>query len=149
MAQNDLEEEKESSGGFARFMFFVTPILFTIVLLGVLLTLLNMNIRKEALSLLNQIPIVKQWVPDPEESSTADGKAKTQEKSSEATIKELKSKVAEQEDQLKKANEAATQQKTQVQDLQSQLDEAKTVEEEKAEEKAAEADEAYQKQVKK
>ncbi len=58
MAQADLEEDLESGGGFARFLFFVTPILFTVVLLAVLLTLFNMNFRATMIDIGNKTSAV-------------------------------------------------------------------------------------------
>ncbi len=94
LAENelDMDLEKESGGGFERFMFFLIPIVFTIVLVGVLLTLFNMDFRSEMISLGNKIPIVKNWIPEPKDkvakSKEADQKAQSQ--SSEATIQQLK-----------------------------------------------------------
>ncbi|GGA39745.1 magnesium transporter MgtE N-terminal domain-containing protein [Paenibacillus physcomitrellae] len=148
MAQAELEE-KETGGGFGRFLFFVTPILFTIVLLGVLLTLLNKDVQNKALTALNKVPFVNQWVPDPVKTG-AEGQKDTaeQEKSSEATIKELKNQLAEQQKQIQKANEQTAQQSEKVNDLQAKLDEATQKNNEQAQQTANEAAENYQKQVK-
>lgn len=63
-----MTEEKESSySGFERFLFFVTPIIFAIILIGVLLTLFNANWRSQLVSIASEIPIVNKWVT-PEEA---------------------------------------------------------------------------------
>lgn len=124
MAQNDFEVEKESSGGFERFLMFMIPIVFTIVLLGVLLALFNPNIRNTFLEIANKIPIVEKWIPDPSldpEKSKLD-QTKDQLKSTEATNEELKNKLSEQEAALTKANESKTKQEAEMQKLQTQID---------------------------
>ncbi|USB32095.1 hypothetical protein [Paenibacillus sp. YPG26] len=137
------EEEKESGGkGFARFLFIVTPILFTVVLVGVLLTLFNVNFKNEFLKIGNNIPIVKDWLPEP-------AGAATQAESSEATIKSLKDQVSEKEANLKKANEAAKAQADKVTELQTKLQEANKAVSDKKVQEAVEQDNEYQKEVKK
>ncbi|MEC0091405.1 MotE family protein [Paenibacillus macquariensis] len=122
---NDFEEvEKESAGGFERFLVLMIPIIFTIVLLGVLLILFNMNIRNAALEIANKIPVVQNWVPapnlDPEKTKLQENKEEI--KSAESTIKELKDKLSAQQTELKQATEGKTQQDTQLKDLQSQIE---------------------------
>ncbi|OAB35821.1 kinesin [Paenibacillus macquariensis subsp. defensor] len=122
---NDFEEvEKESAGGFERFLVLMIPIIFTIVLLGVLLILFNMNIRNAALEIANKIPVVQNWVPapnlDPEKTKLQESKEEM--KSAEATIKELKDMLSTQQTELKQATEGKTQQDTQLKDLQSQIE---------------------------
>src|SRR5690606_5103730 len=101
MAQADLEEDLESGGGFARFMFFVTPILFTVVLLSVLLTLFNMNFRATMIEIGSKIPIVRNFVPDPEGGAIAgnaeEENTKQQSENTEAAVKELKEQVAQKD----------------------------------------------------
>ncbi|WP_223066774.1 magnesium transporter MgtE N-terminal domain-containing protein [Paenibacillus caui] len=150
MAQARLEVERETGGGFGRFLFFVTPILFTVVLLGVLLTLLNNNIQDKALSLLNKIPVVNQWIPDSEKDKLdAKSNPANQEKSSEATIKELKAQLDERQKEVQKANEQTAQQTRKVNELQSKLDTVAQENEQKAQAAENEAAQNYQKEVKK
>ncbi|WHX51092.1 hypothetical protein QNH46_10830 [Paenibacillus woosongensis] len=150
MAQADLEEDLDSGSGFARFLFFVTPILFTVVLLAVLLTLFNMNVRAAMIDFGNKIPIVRNFVPDPEGVETAGDKeedeAKKQAESTEATVKELKDQVAQKDAELEEANRQATAQEDKVKQLQAQLDAALA---EAIEKEETAKDEAYQKEVKK
>ncbi|WP_019638077.1 MotE family protein [Paenibacillus fonticola] len=151
MAQADLEEDLESGGGFSRFLFFVTPILFTVVLLGVLLTLFNINFRTMLMDLGKQIPIVRDYIPDSdgaaaEDDKSEEQKAKKQAESNEAALKELKDQVAKQEAELEAANREAIEQDDKVKQLQAQLDAALT---EAIEMEEAAKDEAYQKEVKK
>nr|WP_235440454.1 hypothetical protein [Paenibacillus sp. DMB20] len=93
MARNDMPIDKEeSSGGFERILLFLIPIIFTIVLVAVLLTLFNVNVRNGMMDVANKIPIVKNWVPDPKltPEEEKEKKLKDQEVSAEATIQELK-----------------------------------------------------------
>lgn len=156
MAQNDFEEEiEESVGGFSRFLFFMTPILFTVVLLGVLLALFNMNFRATLMDIGERIPIVRDWIPDsaskdasvePDEEISAEEEERKQRESTEATLKQLKEQVAEQEAQLAEANKQAAEQATKAQELEQQL-EAEKEQQTAAEQSEAQA--AYQKEVKK
>ncbi|WP_342417488.1 kinesin [Paenibacillus sp. FSL R10-2782] len=133
LAENelDMDLEKESGGGFERFMFFLIPIVFTIVLVGVLLTLFNMDFRSEMISLGNKIPIVKNWLPEPKDkvakSKEADQKAQSQ--SSEATIQQLKADLAKQTEELKKASDAKATQDKKVTELQNQVSTLQTQQE--------------------
>ncbi|WP_338115917.1 MotE family protein [Paenibacillus monticola] len=126
MAKKDIELENEGSAGkFERFLFLMIPIIFTLVLLGVLLTLFNMDIRKNVLEIANKIPIVQNWVPDPVAVDT-EKQTVEQAASSDTTIKQLKAELAKQETTLKKAQEEKTAQDTQVKSLQAQVEKMKT-----------------------
>lgn len=152
MAKTELEDEleEESGGGFSRFLFFVTPILFTVVLLGVLLTLFNINFRNTLINLGNQIPIVKNLVPDNTETKDKTEKAEDnkgkQEASSEATVKQLKEQVAKQAADLEAANKQAADQQNKMKKLQDDLNAAQ---QQKASEEQATQAESYLKEVKK
>ncbi|UQZ32116.1 kinesin [Paenibacillus sp. PK3_47] len=144
MANNEMElENEESAGKFERFLFLMIPIIFTLVLLGVLLTLFNMDIRNNVLEIADKIPVVRNIVPDPpvdpnEAAETDPGtQSEEQAESSDATIKELKAQLAQQAEQLKQAAEEKTAQDTQVQALQKQIEDMK-VEAEAAEAATAE-----------
>ncbi|WP_328802418.1 kinesin [Paenibacillus sp. LX16] len=133
LAENELDMDlgKESGGGFERFMFFLIPIVFTIVLVGVLLTLFNMDFRSEMISLGNKIPVVKNWVPEPKDKATQTKEAdqKAQSESSEATIQQLKADLAKQTEELKKATAAKTTQDKKVSELQNQVNTLQTQQE--------------------
>ena len=60
----EVEAEKTYSG-LERFMFFLTPILFTLVLVGVLLTLFSPDVRSRMLETANKVPLLERIVPDP------------------------------------------------------------------------------------
>lgn len=149
MADKDFDLEKESAGGFEKFLFFMIPIIFTVVLIGVLLTLFNVDVRNNMLGIANKIPIVKNWVPDPvadpEKKKLQD--AKEQVKSASATIDELKNKLAAKEADLQKAKEEKAEQDQKLKSLQDQLDSAQ---QSAAEAKGADSENAdpYDKQIK-
>jgi len=122
----DTNVEKDGSySGFERFLFFVTPVLFTAVLLGVLLLLFNSNWRHSALAIGNKIPLLSSVLPDPAETSGA-GENGTQQLSIDSARKkvdELNAQLLEKETALKQEqNKTAEQQKT-IDSLKSQIDE--------------------------
>ncbi|MFB5759725.1 MotE family protein [Paenibacillus medicaginis] len=131
MPQNEMELEKESASGVERLLFFLIPIVFTIVLVVVLLTLFNTDFKNGLLKTADKIPVVKNWVPEPdltpEEQKAANEKA--QDKSSEATIEKLKSELSQQEAKLKQTATAKAEQDKKVQDLEAQLQSAKAEQE--------------------
>ncbi|MDN4601115.1 DUF4088 family protein [Paenibacillus sp. F6_3S_P_1C] len=149
MAVKDTDMEKESSGGWEKFLMISIPIVFTVVLLGVLLTLFNVDIRNNLLEVANKIPVVKDWVPDPvlDPEKKKLEKSEQQVESAEATIEKLKAQVNAKETELKAAQEATTTEAQKATDLQKKLDDA-----EKAVETAAtttpETESDYQKQIK-
>ncbi|MGZ7444408.1 MotE family protein [Paenibacillus sp. TH7-28] len=153
MAKTELkleEELEESGGGFSRFLFFMTPILFTVVLFAVLLYLFNTNFRNTLLDIGNKVPFISNFVPDPEltdgEKATAATDVKKQQESTDATVKELKEQVARQQTELQAANQQAAEQQDKAKQLEQELAAAK---QQSAEEQQAAEAEAYQKEVKK
>ncbi|GIO53169.1 MotE family protein [Paenibacillus cineris] len=151
MARTGFEElEKESTGGFERFLFLVIPIIFTVVLLGVLLMLLNTNVRNEVLGVANKIPVVKNWVPDPVKDPAAAklDKTKAQVESATATIKELKSQLEAKEADLQKAKEDQKQQDSKIKSLQTQIDQLQESSAQSADAQAGNTADDYEKQVK-
>lgn len=156
MANNEMEFEEEGSAGkLERFLFLMIPIIFTLVLLGVLLTLFNMDIRNNVLEVANKIPLIEKWVPDPapdpnaaeEPDKDAQKESKEQAASSESTIKELKAQLAAQAEKLKQAEDGRTAEAEKAAALQKQIDGMKT---EAAEAAAAtgEEEDPYLKKVK-
>lgn len=139
-------DHEESNGGFERILLFLIPIIFTIVLVGVLLMLFNLNVRNGVLDVANKIPIVKDWVPDrelsPEEQKKKD--LKDQEESNEATVQELKKQLAETEEALQEMSEQKTAQEEKADQLEAQLDEMET---EAAAVEQAEEEDSYIEQI--
>lgn len=60
----ELEAEK-SYGWFERFLFYTLPVLFTLLLTGVLLTVFGYDVMNEVLRVGNKIPVVSGVLPDP------------------------------------------------------------------------------------
>ncbi|PJN51035.1 hypothetical protein PAEAM_51240 [Paenibacillus sp. GM1FR] len=147
--KDDSDMEKESGGGWEKFLMISIPIVFTVVLLGVLLTLFNVDIRNNLFEFANKIPVVKEWVPDPvlDPEKEKLEKSEQQVESAEATIEKLKSQVTAKETELKAAQEATKTEAKKATDLQKKLDDA-----EKAAETATaatpETESDYQKQIK-
>jgi len=142
LANQDVE--KSSYGGFERFLFFVTPILFTVILLGVLLALFNYDIRNSLLEFGNKIPIVSSFLPEPapkpEESEVADPEAVA--KASADKVNELNQIIAAKDAELKKVVDKNAKSEQTIKSLQDQM---KSLEE-KLQQKTVD-DAAYDQQV--
>ncbi|MFC5401938.1 MgtE protein [Cohnella soli] len=123
MASADVE--KSSYSGFERFLFFVTPILFTAVLLGVLLLMFNTNWRNSALEFGHKIPVIKSMLPSPDKPG--DTPAKTDEEltvsNAKTKVEQLNAMLTDRENALKQATDLTTQQKKQIEDMKAKLDE--------------------------
>jgi flagellar motility protein MotE (MotC chaperone) len=115
--------EKNSYSGFERFLFFLTPILFTAVLLGMLLLLFNSDWRNKALEIGHKIPVLSAVLPDPASSkpSTSSDEQITV-SNAKQKVDELKALLTDREAALKKATQQSTEQKKAIDDLNSQLD---------------------------
>ncbi|WP_338045889.1 magnesium transporter MgtE N-terminal domain-containing protein [Paenibacillus sacheonensis] len=117
-----MEMEKQSYSGFERFMFFVTPILFTLILLGVLVTIFNINLRNKALEIGNDIPVLNRILPEP---SVKDGHAVNEDSiksaNTSAKIAELQAQLTAKESELGKTVEEKTTLAKTVKDLQQQM----------------------------
>lgn len=117
--------EKSSYSGFERFLFFITPILFTAVLLGALLLMFNSEWRNAARDIGNKIPVVKSLIPDP--ASPTETSGSTDEEltitNAKAKVEELNALLLDRETLLKQATEQTAGQKQQLEKLQLQIDE--------------------------
>ncbi|WP_227793445.1 magnesium transporter MgtE N-terminal domain-containing protein [Paenibacillus guangzhouensis] len=136
--------EKSSYSGFERFLFFVTPIIFTIVLLFVLLALFNFPVRNTILEIAQKIPIVNQFVPEPSSKTAVQGGTDTNAKNDnlEKKIEELNQLLAAKDAELKKSTALIDQKDQEITTLKDNV--AQT--EQKFEEKK-QTDEAYQAQI--
>jgi flagellar motility protein MotE (MotC chaperone) len=116
--------EKGSYSGFERFLFFVTPILFTAVLLGVLLLMFNSEWRDAALKFGNNIPVIKSILPDPVQSTepTANTDEELTVNNAKAKVDELSARLADRESLLIQATDQTVQQKQQIEQMQTQID---------------------------
>ncbi|PWW06397.1 flagellar motility protein MotE (MotC chaperone) [Paenibacillus cellulosilyticus] len=128
MAEMDLDNERYS--GFERFMFFLTPILFTIILLGVFLMLFNENMRNRMLEAGNSIPYLADVLPDPktkEEPTDQQVAAET----STAKIDELRKQLNDKTSELTAAQDKAALADEQIKQLQSEIEQLTKANEEK------------------
>lgn len=67
MAKTDVE--KSSYGAFERFLFFATPIIFTLVLLAVLFVLFDSSLMNGVLKAANKVPVLEKFIPDPKSTA--------------------------------------------------------------------------------
>ncbi|QCT03220.1 hypothetical protein E6C60_2508 [Paenibacillus algicola] len=124
MARKDMPlDQEESSGGLEKSLLFLIPIMFTIVLVGVLLTLFNIDFRNSAMNLGNKIPIVKDWIPGPE-LTPEEAAAQDKEDSTAKELEALKQQLAEREQELEEMTSQKNSQETKAAELQAQLDAA-------------------------
>ncbi|WP_374020844.1 primosomal protein [Paenibacillus thiaminolyticus] len=148
MNQESVEKESGYSG-FERFLFFATPILFTIILLAVLLTLFNANWRNQMIALAENIPIVNQWISSDKDKAEGKepGKAKKEnkniQKEQEEQIAELKALLASKDADLRNLADARKTLEEQVANLNKEI---KDLRAERREEQVTE--EQYAQQVK-
>lgn len=148
MNQESVEKESGYSG-FERFLFFATPILFTIILLAVLLTLFNANWRNQMIALAENIPIVNQWISSDKDKAEGKepGKAKKENKNipkeQEEQIAELKALLASKDADLRNLADARKTLEEQVANLNKEI---KDLRAERHEEQVTE--EQYAQQVK-
>ncbi|EXG83133.1 MotE family protein [Saccharibacillus sacchari] len=148
-AEANLEEEPSGSKA-GRILLFAAPVLFAIVLVGVLLTLLNPTARNSVLETANKIPVVGSMLPKP--TYTPEQQAQRQEEkqaaSAEATINQLKTQLEQKNTELKTAQKAQADTQTQVDALQKQVDDAKAQQEQTAAAAEPEKDPGPSQQVK-
>ncbi|WP_259392093.1 MotE family protein [Paenibacillus thiaminolyticus] len=148
MNQESMEKESGYSG-FERFLFFATPILFTIILLAVLLTLFNANWRNQMIALAENIPIVNEWISSDKDKAEGKepGKAKKEnkniQKEQEEQIAELKALLASKDADLRNLADARKTLEEQVANLNKEI---KDLRAERREEQVTE--EQYAQQVK-
>lgn len=136
------DAEKQGYSAIERFMFFLTPILFAIVMLGVLLALFNNDFRNKALEVGNSVPFLKDVLPEPniEGGGASDTELKTANMSQK--IADLQAELTTKEMELAEAVDAKTAQEQQIKDLQSDIAQLKQAGEEQLVE-----DEQYQAKV--
>lgn len=141
MAEVDADK---SYSGLERFMFFLTPILFTLVLVGVLLTLFNIDLRNQMLEVANKVPFLEKVLPD---ANTGTAGQPASEQSIRETnyadkIAELEAQLAAKESELAQLTAAKASLDQTVADLQAQLEDMS-----KAGEERLLSDEEYQARI--
>lgn len=119
----DTKVEKDEYSGFERFLFLVTPILFTAVLLGVLLLIFDADWRNTALGIGRKVPLVGSLLPEPAKSEeTVSPEDMAAEKARER-IRELEAQLAERESALRAATDKAVQQEKKIGELTAKVEE--------------------------
>lgn len=113
-------DAEKGYNGFERFMFVMVPILFVIVLLGVLLTLFDADFRNRALQFGQSIPVINNVLPEPKvEGNSLDDDQIRGIKMSEK-IEELETELAAVKQELAEATSTKETQETAVKDLQDE-----------------------------
>ncbi|MGM0880877.1 MAG: MgtE protein [Bacillota bacterium] len=140
LAGSDME--KQGYSAIERLMFLMTPILFAIVLLGVLYTLFNIDFRNKILEAGNSVPFLKDVLPEPNVADGAlnDDVLKTANMSEK--IADLQAKLTAIESELAAANQTKTTLEQAVKDLKSDNTQLKRVNDEELLE-----DEQYQAKI--
>ncbi|MCQ4087190.1 MotE family protein [Saccharibacillus sp. JS10] len=130
-AEMNLEEEPSSGSKAGKILLFAAPVLFAVVLVGVLLTLMNPTVRNSVLETANKVPVVGSMLPKP--TYTPEQQAQKQEEkqaaSAEATINQLKTQLNQKNTELKTAQQAQVDTQTKAEDLQKQIDDMKAKQE--------------------
>lgn len=136
------DNEKQGYSTLERIMFLMTPILFAIVLLGVLYTLFNNDFRNKMLEAGNSIPFIKDVLPEPKVAGglTNDDALKASNMS--AKIADLQAQLTAIETELAAANQTKTTLEQEVKSLESDNSQLKSANEEQSLE-----DEQYQAKI--
>ncbi|MUT66355.1 MgtE protein [Paenibacillus sp. NEAU-GSW1] len=140
MANADLE--KEGYSGFERFLFFMTPVLFVIVLLGVLYVLFNADMRNSALKLGNSIPVLKEVIPEAREESAGSKDSELKSENMGRKIADLQAQLTEKESELAQTAQLKTMQEQEIKSLETEIEQLNAANSKKALE-----DEQYQAKI--
>ncbi|SDT45848.1 Flagellar motility protein MotE, a chaperone for MotC folding [Paenibacillaceae bacterium GAS479] len=115
------EMEKQGYSGMEKFLFFVTPLLFTVVLVMVLFVVFNPSLRERLVEAGQGIPVVGALLPEP----TGNGQKAANTQGSELDRKQLASLQADlqaAQAKLAAAQDEKTGLETQIKTLQDQID---------------------------
>ncbi|URN93409.1 MAG: MgtE protein [Candidatus Pristimantibacillus lignocellulolyticus] len=119
-----IDEEKQETSFIERLMFVLIPIVFLVVLLGVLLTLFDIDFRAGVIKVGQDIPIVRNFLPEPTEGSTgSDGSVRTDKFNEKLTA--LESELATVRAELAEATTVKTSQESTITTLQEENDQLK------------------------
>ncbi|WP_138751586.1 MotE family protein [Paenibacillus sinopodophylli] len=111
------DNEKQGYSTLERMMFFMTPVLFAIVLIGVLFTLFNNDFRNKMLTAGNSIPILKDVLPEPKVAGGTINDDELKASNMSAKIADLQAQLTTIENELASANQAKTTLEQEVKDL--------------------------------
>ncbi len=137
MANADVE--KASYGAFERFLYiFLIPLIFTLILTGVLLSLFGYDVKETLLKVGHSIPIVGSVVPAPPPTPVP----QTDVSGEAADVDALKADLLQKEAELSKIKEESQQKDKTIEDLHNQLEQMQSESAEKGQ-----TDEEYQTQL--
>lgn len=119
--------EKQGYSALERIMFLMTPILFAIVLLGVLYTLFNIDFRNKMLEAGNSVPFLKDVLPEPGAASALLNDDDLKAANMSAKIADLQAQLTAIESELAAANQAKTTLELEVKVLKSDNSQLKSV----------------------
>ncbi|WP_238590945.1 magnesium transporter MgtE N-terminal domain-containing protein [Paenibacillus beijingensis] len=118
-----MEMEKQGYSGMERLMFFLIPILFTIILLAVLFALFNSNTRNKMLEVGSSVPGLSKLLPPPQSADTETApKTDNTAKENEAKLAALQNQLKDAQSKLAAAAGEKTKQEDTIKDLQSRID---------------------------
>lgn len=130
----EMEAEKPTFNAFERFLYwFFIPIVFTMVLIGALLSLFDYNVKDELLKIGNKVPGLSAVLPDPKsDAKTAQAPALKTATSAEGSAGQASADVLAQLDALQKqlqtqtaelanSNQAAKDKDQTIKDLQAKI----------------------------
>ncbi len=124
---NEMELDKSTYSGFERFLFYTIPIIFTVLLSGVLLTVFGYDVWNGVLKVANKIPFVAEYVPDPKPDPVKPGSLSaskpelTPEQEAELKLKDLQTKLSSSQQELNTVSGASAKKDETIQQLQKQL----------------------------
>lgn len=144
----EMEAEKPTFNAFERFLYwFFIPIVFTMVLIGALLSLFDYNIMNQVLKVGDKVPGLSAILPDPKvDAKDADAKTSSavnspdkQAATDEAAVNDLKKQLEDKSAALQTAETSAQEKDQTIKDLQAKI---ATMETESKQQ--AKSDEEYQ-----
>lgn len=114
-----MDNEKQGYSTLERIMFLMTPILFAIVLLGVLYTLFNIDFRNKMLEAGNSVPFLKDVLPEPKVAGGPGNDDALKTANMSAKIADLQTQLTAIESELAAANLTKATLEQEVKDLES------------------------------
>ncbi|WP_243734877.1 MotE family protein [Paenibacillus turpanensis] len=142
-----MEMEKGSYSGFERFLFYAIPIVFTLLLTGVLLTVFGYDVVNQTLKAANKVPLLNTVIPDPKKEAGSEPKgsaAETEaEPQAEEQVAELQGKLTEKDQEINTLTAANSEKDETIKKLQADAEALKKQAEEKKQ-----SDEEYRARIK-
>lgn len=134
--------EKQGYSGIERLMFLVTPVLFAIVLLGVLYTLFNNDFRNKILEVGNTVPVLKDVLPEPKVAGLTVDDEELKSANMSEKIADLQAQLTALQTELTAAKQTKSTQEQSIKDLKSDNEQLK-----RANEATLIEDEEYQAKI--